>query len=163
MVGLILVACSALFIYGLVQWARSGTVLWDILQLQKNKQNKPAKTTIVTEKKSSEAPRTKKPFVSIRDLPSEESNRGDTDIEGVMDNLLRSSFKILGILALGVWVFVIASVIIDSLGLNWLDGVSSQANRFWGGNSSNPTRTNSTSSTRPGGGLQRRIDGLRRR
>jgi hypothetical protein len=54
------------------------------------------------------------------------------DLEITTDNLLRSSFRILGMLALVVWLFVIASVIIDVLGLDWLDRLNFQTNRLTG-------------------------------
>ena len=52
-----------------------------------------------------------------------------------MDGLLRSSFKVLGILGLCVWAFVTFSLIVDMLGLNWLDRLSFSPNRIVG----NPT------------------------
>jgi xanthine/uracil/vitamin C permease (AzgA family) len=114
MAMLIFAGFVLVFLFGLVQWARSGAVLWDILRLN---QSRPARGVIVTAENQEADARS---ITALRNM------------ESVMDGLLRSSFRVLGVLALGVWLFVIASVIIDALGLDWLDSLSFQANRFWG-------------------------------
>jgi hypothetical protein len=114
MAGLILVVCAAVFLFGLVQWARGGATLWEVFHLVRNK---PENAKDTDEEKRAAEIRTK---MVIRDL------------ETMTDSLLRSSFRVLGFLALAVWLFVIASVIIDAMGLDWLDGLSFQSNRLWG-------------------------------
>jgi hypothetical protein len=54
------------------------------------------------------------------------------NMERVMDGLLRSSLKALGVLALCVWVFVLAAVAVDMLNLDWLDRLSFTVNRVFG-------------------------------
>ncbi|MDR3265222.1 MAG: hypothetical protein LBT15_04325 [Synergistaceae bacterium] len=118
MAELILVICGAVFLFGLVQWARGGAILWDIVRFSRRRpgggKNGAADTD--EEKKAAE----------IR------SAKAMRDMERMVDGLLRSSFRVLGVLALFVWLFVAASVVIDALGLDWLDNLSFRANRLWG-------------------------------
>jgi type IV secretory pathway VirB2 component (pilin) len=105
MAMLILVTCGAVFLFGLVQWARSGAVLWDIFRLAENSRDPKARQDAAERMKS---------------------------MESMMERLLRSSFRVLGTLAVMVWLFVVVIVIVDALGLGWLDGMSFQANRLFG-------------------------------
>jgi xanthine/uracil/vitamin C permease (AzgA family) len=105
MTMLVLAACGAVFLFGLVQWARSGAVLWDIFRL--------VRSTQTLKEKQAAAERVK-------------------NMESLMERLLRSSFRVLGALAAIVWLFVVASVIVDALGLDWLDNVSFQTHRLFG-------------------------------
>jgi len=118
---LILVIVSIVFLFGLIQWARSGAVLWDILRLSRYGAPGAANTA--------ETEETEKP--DGKDLLLKSIKKMET----TMDGLLLSSFKVLGILALGVWVFVVASVVMDMFGLNWTNRLSFSGNRVVG----NPT------------------------
>jgi xanthine/uracil/vitamin C permease (AzgA family) len=105
MAMLILVTCGAIFLFGLVQWARSGAVLWDIFRLAESSRDPKAWQDAAERMRS---------------------------MESAMERLLRSSFRVLVTLAVVVWLFVVVVVIVDALGLGWLDGMSFQANRLFG-------------------------------
>ncbi|MDR1732301.1 MAG: hypothetical protein LBR61_09455 [Synergistaceae bacterium] len=147
MAELILVTVALFFVFGLVQWARGGAALWDVIRLSRFK---PA----VDEEKDEE------------DRQKEEARRRSTlrEMERLTDRMLRSSFKVLGILALCIWFFVVASVIIDALGLDWLDSLSFQANRIWGDPATRATsNTSQTSNSSNRTNILRSIrSGLRR-
>ncbi len=42
------------------------------------------------------------------------------------------ALRLLGVLAVCVWLFVTVTVVVDMLGLDWLDRLSTTANRFLG-------------------------------
>jgi xanthine/uracil/vitamin C permease (AzgA family) len=101
---ILLAVVGIVFLFGLIQWARSGAVLWDIHEILKHRHGvSPA----ATEKE--------------RQSEKEALQKSIKHLETTMDGFLRSSFKILGALALCVWVFVVFTVVVDMLGLNWLD------------------------------------------
>lgn len=107
MVILLLVLSLAIFLIGLAQWARSGAALWSVLRARK-----------------SEAP---------EDGP--EQARQNTELrrmERMTDRLLLSSFKVIGVLAVAMWLFLGLTVLLDLMGINWADRISLTARRFWG-------------------------------
>ena len=149
----LLVVVGIAFLFGLIQWARSGAVLWDIFRFSKH------------------------------GLPSDAADAADTAetrketlrksiqrMEITMDELLRSSFKVLSILALGVWILVVASVVMDMLGLDWLDRLSFSTHRIMGNPTARASHNNSRSENsgrrnealRSMGSGMRRQDGNRR-
>ena len=96
-------------LFGLIQWARSGTVLWTIFSLKKKKK-RIRSTSVLTKAKINDAIR---------------------DAESLTDDLLQSSFRVLGILALAMWIFLTITIILDFMGINWMRRVSSRAITFW--------------------------------
>ena len=129
----LIVIAGIVFVFGLVQWARSGAILLDIHRLLKYGLSPEAadSDTIALQSESKQKARQK-------DL----LQRSIQHMEMTTDGLLKSSFKILGVLALGVWIFIIASVVVDMLGLDWMSRLSFSTNRAVG----SPT----VRSTRPG-------------
>ena len=117
----LLIIAGIVFLFGLVQWARSGALLWDIHRLMHHGSTSAADGMEGGIKE--EARRKESLKQSIQKM------------EITMDGLLRSSFKLLGVLALCVWIFVMISVVADMAGLDWLDRLSFSANRILG----NPT------------------------
>ena len=117
----LLVIGGLVFLFGLVQWARSGALLWDVHRLL---HHGPTPDTEEMEEKLGRETR-----------KNESLKQSVQSMEMTMDGLLRSSFKMLGILALCVWIFVVLSVVTDMMGLDWLDRLSFSANRILG----NPT------------------------
>jgi len=115
---LLLVAGGIVFLFGLLQWARSGALLWDIHQLLKFSQ---PSSTAQTEMDRKEVAREK-----------ESLQKTVQNMERSMDVFLKSSLKILGILALCVWIFVVAVVVMDMLNLDWLDMHGFSSNRVLG-------------------------------
>ena len=118
---ILLIVVCVVFLLGLLQWARSGAILWDIHLLMKRGQ--PA----------DEADLDARERAAARESARESRQRTIRNMEAMMDGFLRSSLRILGLLAICVWAFVIFSVIVDALGLNWLDRVSFSAHRAWSG------------------------------
>lgn len=96
-------------LFGLIQWARSGTVLWTIFSLKK-KEKIIRSTSVLTKTKINDAIR---------------------DAESLTDDLLQLSFRVLGILALAMWIFLTITIILDFMGINWMRRVSSRAITFW--------------------------------
>ena len=122
MMTFLLVTACLVFLFGLIQWARSGALLLDIHRLLRygsapNAEDGAANT------------------FRERDGKKESLRQAIQSMEMTMDGLLRSSFKLLGILALCVWIFVVFSVVSDMMGLDWLDRLTFSANRVLG----NPT------------------------
>ena len=113
----LLVIAGVVFLLGLVQWARSGAILWDVHRLLHH----------------GAPPDAEDKEERLRGETRKESlKKSVQSMEMTMDGLLRSSFKLLGILALCVWIFVVFSVIADMMGLDWLDRLSFSANRVLG-------------------------------
>ena len=135
---ILLVIVVVVFLFGLFQWARSGAVFWDMHLLLK-RGGGPSDPADLTEMDRRESARRKEVMDSTIQR-----------METSMDGFLRSSFKVLGVLALCVWMFVTFSLIVDALGLSWLDRLSFSANRVMG----SPVvrgRTSSSSSFTTGG------------
>ena len=93
MLSFLLIIGGAVFLFGLVQWARSGAILWDLHQFLK------------------------------RDIPLHASTNEKKSLQGIIremeiktDGLLKSSLKLVGVLGLCVWLFVIAFVV---MGTDW--------------------------------------------
>lgn len=116
MTELLIVAFGAAFLFGLVQWARGGAILWDVIRFSRRRPQRSPKT----DEEEGAAGEEKREEETLREL------------ESMTDRLLRSSFRVLGILALCVWLFVIATIVSDILGLGWMDRLSFQTNRLWG-------------------------------
>lgn len=125
----LLIIVGLVFLFGLIQWARSGAVLWDILRLSKYRPS--SRTAGTVETAETEATEKKLDEKDEKELLRKSIHK----LELTMDEFLRSSFRVLGILAIGVWIFVVASVVMDMLGLDWLARLSFTANRIIG----NPT------------------------
>ena len=107
-IGLSFVLVS-IFLLGLFQWARSGAGIWRIFSLQREHKADPLGSA---ERKEAEA----------------EVKR----LERATDRTLLISFKLIGILALLLWLALAASVVIDAFGLNdWLNEMSMSAHRYW--------------------------------
>jgi len=109
MLAILIVIVGVIFLFGLVQWARSGALLWGIYELLHGHP-------------SSGAAEAEKPH---QDTRKEEIQKSIRHMELTMDSLLRSSVKVLGFLAICVWLFVAFSFITDMLDLYWTDRISS--------------------------------------
>ena len=101
------VLALALFLFGLVQWARSGASLWTLLRLKRGG-------------------RPSSPSERIRE--ESEIHRA----EKLTDQLLRSSFRVICVLALGMWLALGIVVLLDLMGIDWIDRLSTRARTFWG-------------------------------
>ena len=86
-------AALTVFLLGLVQWARSGAGIWRIRSIRRSEG-----TLSTAEKREAEA----------------EVQR----LERSTDRLLLMSLKLVGVVALLVWVVLGVSMVIDALGLN---------------------------------------------
>lgn len=109
----------SVFLIGLLQWARSGASLWRIRTLRR----------------------------SERHLDRKERERAEGEIrqlERATDRALRTSFKVLGVLAVLMWAFLGATIVFDLLGLGWTDRVSIRARMFWNEGAHQNTRYNTT-------------------
>ena len=131
MAELLLVVFVVAFLFGLVQWARGGALLWDIVR------RTPPKGPAGND-------------ASDGDLQKAKLREKETlqDLESVADRLLRSSLRVLGILALSVWLFIIASVVLDVLGFDWMERLSFRTNQMWG----DPTTRSGARSPQSGAG-----------
>ncbi|MBR1671911.1 MAG: hypothetical protein IJ702_03195 [Fretibacterium sp.] len=100
-------AALTVFLLGLVQWARSGAGIWRIRSIRRSEG-----TLSTAEKREAEA----------------EVQR----LERSTDRLLLMSLKLVGVVALLVWVVLGVSMVIDALGLNdWMNDLSMRAHRYW--------------------------------
>lgn len=98
---------AALFLFGLVQWARGGAALWSILRFKRRSQ-------------SADTVERAQEYAELRKAEKE------------TDRFLRSSFKVIGILAVVMWLFLGITVLLDFLNIDWLDRLSTRARTFWG-------------------------------
>jgi len=122
MVILLIIVSLAIFLFGLIQWARGGAALWSLRSLKKDTQSS---NPIRRNRKSAEI----------------------HSAEEMADRFLRSSFKLLGILAIGMWLFLGVTVLLDLLGIDWISRLSSRARTFWGSSIYSSAPYNSTSVT----------------
>ena len=105
------VVAIAIFLLGLVQWAYSGAALWSVWSLKKDLRSASRdERDELEEKKEDEIRRTEKRT----------------------DQLLMSSFKVIGILAVAMWLFLGLTVVLDLMGINWISTLSYRARTFWG-------------------------------
>ena len=125
MVILLIIVGVAVFLFGLIQWARGGAALWSLLRLQRDAQ-------------PSNPLRRARESAEIRSA------------EKMTDQLLRSSFKVLGILAVGMWLFLGVTVLLDLLGIDWVSRISARAQTFWGSPVYNSTPVTTQSPARRG-------------
>jgi hypothetical protein len=98
MLTFLLLTGGVIFMFGLIQWARSGVLLWDARQIFR------------------------------RDISIYEKKSLIRNMETQTDGLLKSSFKLFGALGICVWIFVIATVVMDT---NW-SNIIVPANRVIG-------------------------------
>lgn len=112
MMALIIAVVGIVFLFGLVQWARSGALLWDIYEILKG---------------SRLAPSGSGAFRSGRSAgdANKEAEKSIQRMETSMDRLLRSSIKILGGVAVCVWLFLAFSFVADMFGFHWMDRLTS--------------------------------------
>ena len=124
--GILLIIVSlAIFLFGLIQWARGGAALWSLLRLKREaRPSNPLK----------------------RAWESAEIRRA----EKATDQLLRSSFRVIGILAIGMWLFLGLTVLLDLLGVDWVSRISARAQTFWGSPVYNSTPVTTQSPARRG-------------
>jgi len=101
-----------IFLFGLVQWARSGALLLDIYELMR----------------SSSSPATDD------GTQKENISKSIKRMEGSMDTLMRSSIRVLGAVAICVWLFVAASFVMDIFGFDWMDRLTSVSSNRIAGN-----------------------------
>ena len=125
MVILLIIVGLAVFLFGLIQWARGGAALWFLLRLKKDAQ---PSNPIRRARKSAEI----------------------HSAEKMTDQLLRSSFRVLGILAIGMWLFLGVTVLLDLLGIDWVSHISARAQTFWGSPANNGTPVTIQSPARRG-------------
>ena len=111
----LMIIIGIVFLFGLVQWARSGSALLEIHKLTKHGNALP-----VTGAGGNEAAGLEAVQKSIQSM------------EMTTDGLLKSSFKILGVLAICLWAFVTFSLVADSIGFSWQDRFGFSDNRTVG-------------------------------
>lgn len=103
---LLLIVGGAVFLFGLVQWARGGAGIWAILKYRREKYRLSASER----------------------LREEEEIR---KIETLTDSALKASFKLLGFVAAAMWIFLGLTLIFDLMGVDWMSRISSRARYYW--------------------------------
>ena len=111
MAMLLVIVVGIVFLFGLVQWARSGAVLLDIYALMKGKRN--SSSGALKEDEHSEKAHKENVQKSIQNM------------EVTMDGLLRSSYRLICAVAICVWLVVAVTFVMDLFGFNWVDRLSS--------------------------------------
>ena len=107
----VILVCAglAVFIMGLMEWARGGASLWRIFSIRREEYGLDA-----GERRDAEN--------EVRQL------------ERATDRALHTSFRILGFLAIFVWLLLGVSVVLDLLGVDWSGAFSSRAHLYWSTN-----------------------------
>ena len=146
-----LIIGGVVFLFGLIQWARSGALFLDILHLTKHK-DQPSEDAAQTLMDKKEMAREK-----------ESLKKSVQNMEKVMDNLLKSSFMVMAILGLCVWFVVVAVVVMDMMDFDWQDRLGFlSTNRSHRALGSPTTRAGFNSGTRSTtGGNRSRTDTIR--
>ncbi len=99
-----------IFIFGLIQWANSGATLWQIFKIKWRKR--------------------------FKRMSAYEKKQADEEIKSLeqsTDRYLLASLRIISILAIVTWVFLAATVVLNAMGINWIDKVSASARVYWSG------------------------------
>jgi len=117
----LVMSLGIIFMFGLVLWARSGAALWEINELLRSKR---VLLSAGGKMKMGEHD----DIINIKKNIQKTIQRREI----TMDSLLMSSFKILGLLAICVWIFVAFSFVMDSLGDNWADKLGFSSHRISG-------------------------------
>jgi len=107
MITFLVIVIGVVFLFGLIQWARSGAVLWDIHELTKRKQS-PSPDTAETSERYEKARK-------------EDVQKSIQRMEVTMDGLLKSSYLLVCVVALCVWIFVGFFFVMDMLEFEWTD------------------------------------------
>lgn len=115
-----------IFLLGLWQWAQGGASLWRIFRLRKNEKG-------LTREEKAQAER------EVREL------------ERTADRTITASFRIIAVLAVFVWLFLGASVLLRMFGIDMIGKLTTHAKAYW----SQPAVQNSQTMT------QQRNDMLR--
>lgn len=110
MFWVIALICVTIFIFGLLNWARGGAGLFQIFKIRRRES-------------------------SLTEEEREAAEREVKRLERAADNSIRASFKIIGILAIVIWLFLAVTVIFNMLGINWFSELSSRAHLYWHGSS----------------------------
>ena len=111
----------AVFLFGLVQWAYSGAGLWSVWSLKKDLRS-----------------------ASRDELAEKEGKIRRTEKRA--DQLMMTSLKVIGVLAVVMWLFLGLTVVLDLMGINWISTLSSRARTFW---ASSDAYTSAPAATRP--------------
>lgn len=96
----------SVFLIGLYQWALGGASLWRIFSLRKME----------------------------RDLPSEERRQAEREVrqlEARADRTISASLRIIAFLAVFVWLFLGAQMLLELFGVNMIGTISSTARQYW--------------------------------
>ncbi|MBQ7150627.1 MAG: hypothetical protein IJR94_00050 [Synergistaceae bacterium] len=97
---------ATIFLLGLYQWAQGGATLWQIFRLRKS------------EKK----------------LNREERKAAENEVkklEQAADRTISTSFRIIAVLAVLLWIFLGVTMILEMFGINWVSTFSSHAKTYW--------------------------------
>ena len=125
MVPLLLFIGFGIFAFGLFQWALGGESLWKMFKLRRK-----------LEKQDSKG----RPWRDTPQIRAEEraraQERADTrteleNLEKSADSVLRSSLRIVGMLAIGAWLIVGLMFLLDALGVNWAHRLTTHASSYW--------------------------------
>ena len=111
---------ASFLLIGILQWAQSGAGLWRIMKIKREEK-----------------------FL-LDDDRREEDEAEVRRLEEATDRSLRTSFRILGALALILWLFLGASVILDLLGIDWASALSGRARVYWSASPGAGGRSQST-------------------
>lgn len=129
------VLCGAVFFYGLMQWSMCGSILWDILKLNRETEDENGEEETSDEEETGASKKGPYRFGRSTSYNSPEQLKAKKlrDMEKKSDHLLWSSFRVLGGLAVFVWFFIAVILIAEMLG--W-KGADTHASYFWSGTSS---------------------------
>lgn len=95
-----------IFLLGLWQWAQGGASLWRIFRLRKNEKG-------LTREEKAQAER------EVREL------------ERTADRTITASFRIIAVLAVFVWLFLGASVLLRMFGIDMIGKLTTHARAYW--------------------------------
>lgn len=105
--GMLLAFIAAtIFLFGLYQWALGGASLWQIFRIRRGE-----KGMSRDEKK--------------------EAEREIKQLEQSADRTITTSFRIIAVLAVLMWIFLGVTMVLDWFGINWISTLSSRAKQYW--------------------------------
>ncbi len=94
------------FMFGLWSWAQSGSTLWQIFRIKRN-----SDFMTYDEKQKAEA--------EIKKL------------ETFTDRALRTSLKLIGFMALFVWLFLGVTTVLNMFGVDLIGSLTARAQKYW--------------------------------
>ncbi len=120
MITIFVFIAMTIFLFGLYQWAKGGATLFQIFRIRRQEQG-------------------------LRKSERQKLEEQVQQLERATDSTLRTSFRLLGFLAVFLWVVLGATIILDMMGIDWVGRVTARAQQYWSQTQTNTSLTQNRS------------------